>query len=335
MKILVISTSRADWNPLGMVAKRLQKEHEVTIGGADMATFTSIIEDGFRNRFVIHDMQSDFIGYDLAICLGDRHELVPIVFELNYAGIPIAHLSGGDITTGSKDDCFRHAITKLSHLHFPTHPDSARRIIQMGEPPSRVHMVGSPAVDRILATELPEVGIFSSWFALLNWQSESLGSMDGLYQILAAVDTVPTVAVGCNDDPQSDEINAILKTWCLAGPNRHFHQSLPTAEYLAAMKACRFMIGNSSSMFYEAPVFGTPCVYVGTRQDGRVLPNCVTDTITFHADVAEAVRAQTYFGRFSPQFHYGDGHASDKIAAVINAIHKPSDLLRKEWHYVG
>src|SRR6266550_4795731 len=91
---------------------------------------------------------------DLVIVHGDRYEILGAAMGANMMGVPITHLAGGDVTEGSADDSYRHAITKLSHLHFPNCAESAARIVQMGEEPGRVHMVGDPAIDRILQTPL-------------------------------------------------------------------------------------------------------------------------------------------------------------------------------------
>src|SRR6266550_8347780 len=162
MKIAIITGSRADRGPLEMVfgaldayglSHRLGPEYPrwINVGPSDKSIPIVRVAAAAANT-VSMELEAD--PADLVIVHGDRYEILGAVMGANMTGVPVAHLAGGDVTEGSVDDSYRHAITKLSHLHFPNCDESAARIVQMGEEPERVHMIGDPAIDRILQTPL-------------------------------------------------------------------------------------------------------------------------------------------------------------------------------------
>jgi len=158
MRIAVITGSRADRGPLGMVhAALIRAGHAVR--WIDMEPGLPVIHRSeavsiaaITATSVAGDLAA--MPTDLVVLLGDRYEILGAAMGANMMGVPVAHLSGGDVTEGSADDCYRHAITKLAHLHFPTHEEAAVRIVCMGEDPGRVHNVGCPGIDRLLAAQL-------------------------------------------------------------------------------------------------------------------------------------------------------------------------------------
>src|SRR5258706_9834136 len=168
MRIALISGSRSDRNALVMVRDKLfESGHSVTwmeLGPAAMVGHRVLALPkepwlpitAVEKRLVgvsLQGMGEDGNRFaDLVILHGDRHEVLGAAVACNVMGIPIAHIGGGDITEGSQDDSFRHAITKLSHLHFASNQDSADRIVQMGEEPDRVHVTGCPGIDMVMAT---------------------------------------------------------------------------------------------------------------------------------------------------------------------------------------
>src|ERR1700723_2514781 len=170
--ILLISGSRADKGGLEGVKTSLD-----TLGFETSLINLDEVSIGHNVSYV-----TDLLDYevpDLVVVLGDRSEILGATVAAYTYGIPIAHLAGGDLTEGSADDSMRHAITKLSHLHFTTNEDSKRRVIQMGEDPSRVHNVGYPGIDQLelipleAAKHLAGVPSYED-FLLVVWHSDTL-----------------------------------------------------------------------------------------------------------------------------------------------------------------
>ena len=362
MKIALITGSRADRNALEMVNVALLKAgHDVSwvvVGsGSDKIPLVNV--EVAIEKIHIAAIGRDPAGYfaDLAIVHGDRHEVLAAVIGANVLGIPIVHLGGGDLTEGSQDDCFRHAITKLSHLHFPTNQDAADRIVQMGEQPERVHMVGDAGIDKIMATPtmgrdetFAAIGLTTPERCLLvvyhpNTLGDTAAELAALSEALSRrPEGAAMVLIGPNADDGSDLIRKEWKRkeWkrlaLQSGFSEHdvvYHENLPPEVFLSLMRWCDVMVGNSSAGLYEAPSFGTPTLNIGDRQQGRPIASSVT---TVRADVHEithGIKALLAFAGFGKQLMvknpYGDGHAAERIAKVICEVKDPKALLRKKW----
>jgi UDP-hydrolysing UDP-N-acetyl-D-glucosamine 2-epimerase len=356
VQIAVVTTSRADWNSLGMVAYELREQ------GADltiMAPFTHAGRDVLQtegwtvtlygrhwlgtNAEMINDayalmdlglawqdrprQASEAARPDLVLLCGDRHETLSAAFAAAALGIPIAHLAGGDVSGGSSDERYRHAVTKLADVHFPTHHEAAKRIRAMGENPAMIFMHGSASIDRMLHTQTltlsetaTELGLQDSRpFILCNYQpetptDESFGRMmDAL-----AITSLPVVFASANPDPGAAEVNARIALFAERHPHGAIvHHNMPPVLYLSALRHAACLIGNSSSGFYEAPYYGTPVINVGNRQQGRgPVPRCMILAGATVAGLAAMVRVHPEF-REVPEFLFGDGHAAPAIARTI------------------
>lgn len=318
MKIAIVSGSRADRGPLEMVRKALEARHRVEWieFNAERDSGRSRLEAAAFSSWVMRHVASLLpkINPDLVVLLGDRYEILATALAVNVMGSPIAHLSGGDVTEGSQDEAYRHAITKLSHLHFATSEESARRIVQMGEDPRRVFDVGCPGVDRILRTTIVSKAAALAWAGIPRCINYVLGCLhpntvtntaDELREFIAKLesldDDVGIVLIGPNGDPGADMIRERLKFMAGSRNNAVFHDHLEGSLYLSLMKHAAFFIGNSSAVYYEAPTLGTRVVEIGDRQKGRVP-------------------------------HTGDGQAAERIANLISTISDPRALLRKGFH---
>lgn len=347
MRIAVVTTSRADWASLGMVAKGLREvEHnDVVVLGIGNWPRTEVNYDGFGGARIEadHDFtKSPVPKLDMAVLCGDRHEGVHAAVELIKAGIPIAHMAGGDETVGSADNLFRHAITKLAQWHFPTNVEAGHRIVQLGEDRELVWPVGSASVDRIVETDfLPDKelrwrhGLHSNLpIALLNWQAETAGQMfDGLLEIFSAMADFPgqIVAVGPNPE-RGDEIIRKIMLEVENGGRIKYYDSMSNRSYLSTMKHAAFMIGNSSSGFYEAPYLGTPVINVGDRQSGRP-PSANILTV---APVASLIRDRIVHVMGDTSYRvvsapYGPPGAAAKIVEVFGMV--PIPAIRKEFRW--
>ncbi len=338
MNIVLISGSRADRGGLESV-------------------FESLKVLGFKPEWysaegVLNAGQLLLPNFDIAIALGDRFETLRAVVELYIKGVAIAHLSGGDITEGSQDDCMRHAISKLSHLHFVTNKEAARRVIQMGEEPWRVHNVGYPGVDNLELQALEQAksiaGIVSyDDFLLVVWHPDTLAGVDDnstQVQILTmALDKVfmKTLVIGPNADEGHQIVSKHLKKWCLVTKNVYVDE-LPRKTYLTLLKHCKCLVGNSSSGYYEAPSLETYVIDIGDRQKGRIKPPNIISCRFDVEDICQMIRAicdpdvnKTVSNYVKMKNPYWSGTAAQRIASIIAKIDDPKKLLRKRWHDVG
>lgn len=366
MKVAVITTSRADWNSLGMVAKELERRiggrltvlcvSDHAAGGDVLAEFPTARwlelagdRPGYRAAELLEALQSalEAVDPDMVVICGDRYETLQAAFCASLMGIPVAHLAGGDVSGGSTDEKYRHAITKLADVHFPTHREAAERIIQMGEDPHRVHSCGSASVDRVIQTPIMPLaettkllGLPDSRpFILLNWQPETPRD-SGLPELLDAlvINPMPVVCVGINPDPGSDAAGQLLAA-VVRKPNSRLStwvgkQNLPPELYLSALAHCACLIGNSSSGFYEAPHYGTAVINVGNRQRGRgPTPACMVHVEADASKITTVLKILNSDPEFRevPQFLFGDGHAAPQIADAIlsyEGVHIGGKLFR-------
>jgi UDP-hydrolysing UDP-N-acetyl-D-glucosamine 2-epimerase len=258
------------------------------------------------------------------------------------ARIPIAHIAGGDVTEGSFDDALRHAITKMAHLHFVTNETAARRVRQLGEESTRIHVVGSPGLDLARTTSIPSRAEFFAAIDLVPARSNFLvtfhpvtraeDSLAQLDQMLEALQTLPDAAVlftGANADPEGRRIDDRIRGLVARHGNMRFVPSLGAERYFAALTHCDAVIGNSSSGLYEAPSFGIATVDIGDRQKGRLRADSVFHCAPERAAIRAAIDAALARGRQPTVNPYGDGHASEKIVVALKALGDPRRLLQK------
>lgn len=284
----------------------------------------------------------DRIKPDLLLVLGDRYEILTAATAATLAGIPIAHIAGGDVTVGAFDEGFRHAITKLSHVHFVTNQEAAQRVRQLGE--SNVHVVGSPGLDLIHAVAMPdraalaaEVGLtLAGRTFLVTFHPATLSgnSVAQLEELLSALNLFPDAEIlftGSNADPEGRRIDTRVQAYVAGRAGCRFVPSLGSARYFAALAQMDVVIGNSSSGLYEAPSFGIPTVNIGDRQQGRLKAPSVFDAPPRRDDIAAAIHAALARGRKEAVNPYGDGKASARIVAVLERIADPKSLLQKKF----
>lgn len=286
---------------------------------------------------------------DLLVLLGDRAEMLAGAVAASYMGIPIAHLHGGEVS-GSIDDSIRHAITKLAHIHFPATQRSAERIIKMGEDPSRVFVVGAPALDTILNEKLPEpaelsrkYGVDLSKPILLVLQhsvvTECEDAADQIKETLEAIVELKhqTILIYPNADAGGRRMVKVIKKYEKYPFIKSF-KSLPYKDYLGLMSVASVMIGNSSSGIIEAPSFHLPVVNIGSRQNGRERSTNVIDVGYDRKKIIKAVEKALYDEEFRKNVRkcknpYGDGKAGERIAKILAEIKITPELLQKKITY--
>ena len=268
------------------------------------------------------------------IILGDRFEAFAFAQAAYYLSLPIFHLHGGEITTGSFDDGMRHCITKMSSLHFTSNATYRERVIQMGEHPSTVFNVGSLAVENAKNLNLLTKGEVERRlkFALRRRNilithhpvTNSNYYKQEIDQILTALGMIKQdlglIFTSANADPGGEEINQKIKNFVKKSENAIFIDSMGSLLYLSTLSIVNGVIGNSSSGIYEAPLFGKWVLNVGPRQNGRVRPGNVIDhqsdehLVSVMKKLIEGVHPACRIGCSEI---FGDGTTSSKITEII------------------
>lgn len=282
---------------------------------------------------------------DVLVLLGDRVELLAAATAATVFGVPIAHISGGEVTEGAIDNQVRDAVTKLSHLHFVAMPAAAERLAHIGEEPWRVFVTGDPGLDtilgaapvdrgdlaRVLGMELAAPVIVVTYHPTTLGGSAS-GEILALLEALAGVSGT-LVVTHPNADVGHGHIERALRTFVAGRPAARLFASLGHEVFHGLLAHADLMVGNSSSGIWEAPSFGLPVVNVGDRQKGRIRGANVIDV---PAD-AGAIREGIAKG-LAPAFRaslrstgnpYGDGKAAERILEVLARDWSRDRLLRK------
>ncbi len=285
---------------------------------------------------------------DFLLLLGDRFEMLAAAAAAVPFGIPLAHLHGGEITEGAMDDQFRHAITKLSHLHFAATAEYARRIRQMGEEDWRVTVSGAPGLDNLrtlkllepaalgrdLGLDLAQAPLVVTWHPATRAWQESGAQAAELLAALEGVDR-PMVFTHPNVDMGSQPILAALKAFVAAHPACRLVENLGTVRYFSLLQCAAAMVGNSSSGLIEAPSFELPVVNVGDRQRGRARGRNVLDAPCDRAAICaaldQALQPEFRAGLRGVANPYGDGHAAERIVRVLQATPRDARLLWKKF----
>jgi UDP-hydrolysing UDP-N-acetyl-D-glucosamine 2-epimerase len=281
----------------------------------------------------------DILKPDAVVSVGDRFETMATAVAAAYMNIPVAHTMGGEVT-GTIDESIRHAVTKLSHLHFPANQLAADRIIRMGEAPETVHVVGCPRID--LVAEIASMdgnGIESDWldkegvgghvdiqrpFLLVSQHPVTTEYGEGESQIcetLAALEVLemPTIMLWPNVDAGSDDVSRGMRKFRERRRLEHirFYKNFAVETYVTLMNRAACLVGNSSAPIREGEFLGVPAVNIGTRQHGRERGRNVLDVPHDSEAIAEGVRHQVAHGRYESSHIYGDGHAGARIAAIL------------------
>jgi UDP-hydrolysing UDP-N-acetyl-D-glucosamine 2-epimerase len=233
--------------------------------------------------------------------LGDRAETLAAAMAANLSQVPVVHLHGGEESEGSIDNAWRHAVTKLSHLHLVSHPAHAQRVVQMGEDPATVVVVGAPGLDNALREDLPareeleaSLGLrLESPVVLVTLHPTTLGAAANEEVVATATAMAQVPATYVVTSPNSDEGGAVIqehwRSWSARRKNVTLVESLGERRYWALLKLASAVLGNSSSGIIEAPALGLPVVNVGDRQRGRLRYGPVTDVPVEAAAIARAL----------------------------------------------
>lgn len=283
---------------------------------------------------------------DIVLILGDRYEMLPVATAATILRIPLAHIAGGEISEGAFDDNIRHALTKLSSLHFTATDDYRRRVIQMGEHPSRVFYCGALGVQNLM--DLPDEASVAELeqftgvkidrdTLLVTFHPATLDTeatpADRCRALLDAIDRFPSSTVVFtypNNDPGGEDIISLITAYANARPGRcAVIPSLGRRRYLSMLRHIGAVAGNSSSGIVEVPSAGIPTVDIGIRQKGRTASRSVIHCGDSADEIAEAIaRALSPEGRAvaasAPNPYSLPGTAA-RIAQVLSEV--PLDSL--------
>jgi GDP/UDP-N,N'-diacetylbacillosamine 2-epimerase (hydrolysing) len=378
-KVCVVTGSRADYGLLRWVIEGIQDSSELELQlvatGMHLSpefglTWREIEADGFRiDRKVETLVSSDtpvgiaksiglgMIGFadayadlepDLLLVLGDRYEIFAAAAAAMAACIPIAHLHGGETTEGAIDEAIRHSITKMSHLHFVATEEYKRRVIQLGEIPDHVFLVGGLGIDSILRLPLiPQAELeealelkFAKRNLLITFHPETLmpgAARDQMDEVLASLEQqeeTTLIFTMPNADADGRILQRMVKDFVGDHPNAYGFTSLGQLRYLSCLQYVDGVVGNSSSGLTEVPSFRKGTVNIGDRQKGRVRADSVIDCEPERAAISWAL-GRLYSSEFQSalavvQNPYGLGGASSAILEAIEGI-SPESLIRKTF----
>ena len=326
--------SRADYGLLKNLLKLINLDPEmklqIIVTGSHLSlkhglTYKEIEVDGFQIDFKVDiientiDAQSTAramskaqneitkilseIKPDLMVVLGDRYEILSAVISALLTNVPVAHIHGGEVTTGAFDDSIRHAITKMSHLHFVATEVSKNRVIQLGEDPQHVYCVGGLGVDGLKNIELIDKAGLQSILGhkfgvknlLITFNAETNSDLTASQQVQPLLDALShfedttLIFTGVNADPGSSEILERIEMFISRRSNAYYHQSLGQLAYLSCIQFCDGVVGNSSSGLLEVPSFKKGTVNIGDRQSGREISSSVLNCSLQKAAIIEAI----------------------------------------------
>ena len=322
-KICVVTGSRAEYGLLYWLLKKLESaedfELELVVTGMHLSpefgmTYKEIEKDGFPIAEKIPMLLSSdapagvtkstglgLIGFadlfdrsrpDVVVVLGDRFELFAVASAALFAAIPIAHIHGGEVTTGAFDEAIRHSITKMASLHFTAAETYRKRVIQLGEQPDTVFNVGAPGLENIqkislltkeeteqsLGLKLGQKSLLVTWHPVTLEPGRAKQDLKVLLDALDKLDDTKFVFTKSNADNEGRSLNRLIVDYVTSCPEKAVvHTSLGQLRYLSTLKQVTGVIGNSSSGIIEAPSIKTGTINIGRRQEGRVRASSIID----------------------------------------------------------
>lgn len=283
----------------------------------------------------------DNLQPDVVVTIADRFETMATAIAASYMNFPLAHIQGGEVT-GSVDEKVRHAVTKLSNLHFVASKRAAERVIRMGEEPAAVFVTGCPSIDLAASvlgspdldfdplTKYIGVGelidITDDYLVVMQHPvtTEYEVARSQVTETLCAVRDlgIPTLWFWPNVDAGSDGTSKGIRVFREAKsiPNIRFFKNMFPEDFLRLIYNSLCLVGNSSVGIRECSFLGIPVVNIGSRQQGRERGRNVIDVAHDRDEISEAIRRQAANGRHPPEHIYGDGRAGERIADLLATI---------------
>jgi UDP-hydrolysing UDP-N-acetyl-D-glucosamine 2-epimerase len=287
----------------------------------------------------------DSVRPDALLVLGDRYETASAALAATLCRVPIAHLHGGEETEGAIDNAFRHAITKMSHLHLVSHDTYAARVRQMGEAPETIVVVGAPGLDNLHRSDLPTPEMLSARLGIplkppiviVTLHPTTLGA-DPVTEVSALAKALERVSATYvitqpNSDRGGDQIREYWTSWTEGRQGVALVPSLGDAAYFGLLRAASAVVGNSSSGLLEAPAAGLPVVNIGDRQTGRMRTPHVHD-VPGDADAIERALVTCLAPGARDRFralpaHYPPGPAAPRIVDALCSWQIPNPPRKK------
>jgi len=378
-KILCVTGTRADYPRVKSVLKEITnfKSIELTIlvTGSHLledygSSVQEIIDDGFVIDKMVPMFEEDFdtpcgmakaaakctvgvadaleeIKPDLVLLTVDRVETLAAAVAVSLMNYPIAHIQGGEVT-GTIDESIRHAVTKLSHVHFPATKDAADRIIKMGEEPQMVFEVGCPYIDIIAKTNHKSKEYLSEKYRLnfdkkiiifiqhpvTTEYGQAFDQVRITIDALKCINDCQILAFYSNTDAGGKQIVNELKKQSdfVLVPN------MDSSDFLSLMNSADVMVGNSSAAIREAPSFKLPAVNIGTRQQGRLRAKNIIDVGHERDEIINGINTALYDKKFLSKLinlrnPYGDGKSAKRIANILESIDLNPSIIQKRISY--
>ena len=378
----MVTGSRAEYGLLRWVIQGIRDDSELTLQiiatGMHLSpefglTYREIEQDGFQIDHKVEMLTSSdtavgiaksmglgLIGFadalsqlapDIIVVLGDRFEIFSAVTAALVARIPVAHLHGGEATEGSIDEALRHSITKMSHLHFVAAEAYRQRVIQLGEQPDRVFMVGGLGVDTInrmqlldrealeqlLDFALGDKSLLVTFHPVTLEEGTAADQMTELLAALAELHNTQLVFTMPNADTDGRVLIRMIEEFVALHPRARACTSLGSLRYFSFMKHVDGVVGNSSSGLLEAPCFQKGTINIGDRQRGRLqaasVINCKPTRQSITTALAQLYSADFQLGLGKVQNPYGVGGASDLIVATLKTV-PLGGVLKKSFHNI-
>ena len=376
-KICVVTGSRADYGLLRLVMKGIKAEPTLTLQiiatGMHLSptfglTYKEIEGDGFKIDQKVECLSSsdspvaiaeatgkalsgcakafDELKPDLVLVLGDRFEIFAACSAALLARIPIAHIHGGEVTAGAYDEAFRHSITKMSSIHFVAAEEYKKRVIQLGENPNTVHLVGGLGVDaikelKLLSKDEIEKTLdikFLDKSLLVTFHPATLedqASTEQINELLVALSDKPDTTLIFtmpNADTGGLEIMEQIQSFVEKNDNAYIFESLGQLNYLSCMAIVDGIVGNSSSGILEAPTLKVGTINIGDRQLGRSQSESVINSPVNKEELRKVLDKL-----YSPEFQstlefckspYGEGGASSQILGILSKTRFDGIILK-------
>jgi GDP/UDP-N,N'-diacetylbacillosamine 2-epimerase (hydrolysing) len=379
-KICVVTGTRAEYGLLYWLMKEIQEEYDLElqliVTGMHLSPEFGLTYKDIEKEFKIDKkiemlLSSDTaigisksmglaqisfaeayeeLNPDVLVVLGDRYEIFSAVSSAMIANIPIAHLHGGETTEGAFDESIRHSITKMSHLHFTATEEYKKRVIQLGEHPSRVFNVGGLGIDNIKKLKLLSRNEFEDSIdfklnrknILITFHPVTLENATAKEQFQVLLDVVNEleethiIFTKANSDTDGRIINSMIDKYVAENSHKSCgFTSLGQLRYLSALQYVDAMVGNSSSGLAEAPSFKIGTINIGDRQKGRIMADSVIDCDSDYESIQKSF-ALLYSKGFkeklmNSQNPYGNGGASLKIKNTLKDI-LLEDILKKQFY---
>lgn len=356
-KILFVTGTRADYGKIRGLMKSIEVSPEyelhVLVTGMHMlkkygSTYNEVLSDGFNNCYLI---SNQYLGEEMSLALantinilsrlvveiepsmivvhGDRLEALAGATVGTLGSILVCHIEGGE-RSGTVDEMLRHATSKLSHIHLVANKSSRNRLIQMGEEPDTIHVIGSPDLDVMISKDLPDLNTTLSHYGI-NFETYSLAlfhpvtteRMHTSGQVMQFVKAMEEsgdnfIVIYPNNDIGSEEI---ITAYERLKENIKFvvFPSIRFEYFLTLLKNSRYIIGNSSAGIREAPFYGVPSIDIGTRQHSRAISESIVHVGYKSSEILEGIEIAKKLPKQSISYDYGQGESVKAFTNLLNS----------------